>query len=301
MEKKGYDEFKELLVEKFGGECAVTFRKVDKIGGSYNGVTFTKASETVGSTVDIDNIYNEYINSSTDVDSYLDGLYNFILNDLSSCTFASLQSQVDNIVDLISDPTKYMVRLCSSERRKDYLEDKVWRPYLNLAVVAYVEVVISEDKKGAIILTKDMIKDLDLSEDEIIDTAIQNSLTMESPYYENMMDVLGFPADSNVPPVFVVSNTKRTNGAYALLDTNGVLKALESELGEEYFILPSSTHEILCMANEKRISDEEFSEKLLEMVQDVNSSTVEEQDYLSTCVYKYSNGVVQIANSLINA
>ena len=81
--------------------------------------------------------------------------------------------------------------------------------------------------------------------------------------------------------LYVATNQSKTNGASIMLfpnfpDTVGML------LGD-YFVLPSSIHEILLLPADGAME----SSELLKMVHEVNASTVAAEEVLSENVYRY--------------
>ena len=71
----------------------------------------------------------------------------------------------------------------------------------------------------------------------------------------------------------------KISGGKALLRENGILKTEEKDL----FILPSSIHEVLVLADQLEMS----ASGLKEIVMSVNRNTVEAQEFLSDHVYRY--------------
>lgn len=291
---KSFEEFKELLVDTFEG-FEVEFNRIEKLNYSYNGVTIRKAGENFGATCDVDVIYRDYLNN----EDALVNFYDFINRNLESSEEANAIRAFVNDTSVLYDVSNYRVRICSVSGKEQYLEDKIWRPFLDLAIVVYANLYEDNNGSGSVIVTKDIAQNTGLSEDEIIDAAIKNSMSYEPPFYSSLFDVIkdASPEYEDLPdpgnPIYVVSNKRKTNGAYAMLDTEGVLKSVAELLGNEYYILPSSVHELLCLPKDDNEAQEHF---LFEMVSEVNSSCVSEQEFLSNSIYKYNNGVVELVN-----
>ena len=55
-------------------------------------------------------------------------------------------------------------------------------------------------------------------------------------------------------------------------------------LGEDFYILPSSTHEVLLLPESRAPSKEELDQR----IQEVNREALEPEDYLSDHAYYYS-------------
>jgi hypothetical protein len=91
---------------------------------------------------------------------------------------------------------------------------------------------------------------------------------------------------SMIPPenenLYVLTNSVKTNGATALLDDK-IMDTIREQVGDNFYILPSSVHECLIL-----VADDRVDPAALEaMVQKVNATEVNPQDRLSNHVYQY--------------
>lgn len=83
--------------------------------------------------------------------------------------------------------------------------------------------------------------------------------------------------------MFVLSNKKRNLGAACILYP-GILKNFGIMMGRDFYILPSSVHEVILLPIQR-----DFSPKQLrDIVAEVNESQVEREEFLSDHVYYYS-------------
>jgi hypothetical protein len=89
--------------------------------------------------------------------------------------------------------------------------------------------------------------------------------------------------------MFVLTNSRGINGASCLLYPN-VLEQIAGELNSDFYILPSSIHEVILVINQGGI--DKFT--LKEMVCDVNKTQVAVDEVLSDQVYYYSRDKQQI-------
>jgi hypothetical protein len=90
-----------------------------------------------------------------------------------------------------------------------------------------------------------------------------------------------------IPPtpdemMYVLSNEDKLNGAAVLLNDK-VMDDITEKLGQDYFILPSSVHEVLIVPK----NDQMDLKTLESMVQDVNATQVAPEERLSDHVYAY--------------
>lgn len=82
--------------------------------------------------------------------------------------------------------------------------------------------------------------------------------------------------------MYVVSNTETLNGASAVFYPEFMDQAAK-ELGGNYFILPSSVHEMLFLPDDGNMK----SAELKEMVTSINADVVSPADRLTDSVYHY--------------
>jgi hypothetical protein len=83
--------------------------------------------------------------------------------------------------------------------------------------------------------------------------------------------------------MYILSNFKGINGASCLLYEN-VLSEFAQLIQSDFYILPSSIHEIILVPYDKAI----LKEALAEMVEEVNRTQVSGDEVLSDRVYFYS-------------
>lgn len=83
---------------------------------------------------------------------------------------------------------------------------------------------------------------------------------------------------------FILSNNENVNGAAAIFYP-GQLDLIMKEVKNEFYVLPSSTHEVLIVPKSENISSYKELEK---MVKEVNNTEVLPEEILSYNVYEYN-------------
>ena len=83
--------------------------------------------------------------------------------------------------------------------------------------------------------------------------------------------------------LYCLTNEFSTGGA-VLMTCKNLMDKIADFLGEDFYILPSSTHEVLLLPESKAPSKEELDQ----IVQEVNQEALEPEDYLSDHAYYYS-------------
>lgn len=90
-----------------------------------------------------------------------------------------------------------------------------------------------------------------------------------------------FPVDEN-DPILLVSNVNNQYGAVNIFETE-VMQQIHDRLGNDFAVLPSSVHEVLC-ADITEMQDD-FVETAKSMVQEVNSIEVQPNEVLANTAY----------------
>jgi len=101
---------------------------------------------------------------------------------------------------------------------------------------------------------------------------------------EEMLDcILYDDVNTNQHKMYILSNLKGINGASCILYED-VLRGFAKQIQSDFYILPSSIHEIILVPFDPSIE----KESLVEMVKDVNRTQVARDEVLSDRVYYFS-------------
>ena len=179
----------------------------------------------------------------------------------------------------------------------------------NMAKVYFIVLDISVDGVSSIMITNDFLSGWNISPEKLDELSNINTpklfpsiiknmnecicdilsdqkeeLTKEEDehFEEFLNDYIMDMSSRENERMYVLSNTIGINGAGAILYPN-VLQELASKLNSDLYILPSSIHEVILLPARARMS----SLALREMVIDVNSSQVAQEELLSNEIYYY--------------
>ena len=115
-------------------------------------------------------------------------------------------------------------------------------------------------------------------------------LNLESKEYvfismrEMLLELMGENANTfldtipgdDVPPVYILTNTEKMQGA-AMIARSDIMEEIGNKLGCNYYVLPSSVHEVLILP----AKEDTDIKKLSNMVSEINMTEVSLQDKLS--------------------
>lgn len=193
--------------------------------------------------------------------------------------------------DMVMDKVVY--RLVNKEKNTERLHNIPYVDYMDLAVIFCI--VLDETREGiaSVTVTNDMMKCWNISIEELYGIAHKNTVKKFPVLLKNLEEILlesidnlrdhDIEEDKCAIPMYVVTNTTKLNGATVILYENQ-LWDLAKCFGGDYFLLPSSIHEILLIP----VTDTtDNPSDLKEMVMDVNKSCVRAEELLSNSVYRY--------------
>ena len=194
-------------------------------------------------------------------------------------------------------------RLLSKERNKETLENYVYKEFLDLAAIVTFCAEIDEQGVKAIRVTHDLAERWNVSKEEILQAAEENTEDLFPVRMEPILDTLCRVADisrddlpeevlaeEDSPQIMVLTNYLGVNGATVLL-YDSFLQQVYEKLSGKFIILPSSIHEVIVMplASAPPITDSQ------KMVEQINHSAVKEEEILSDSVYLYDGEKVILA------
>lgn len=209
----------------------------------------------------------------------------------------------EKVVDFDAIKSRICFKLVNKERNRVLLQDTPFIEYLDLAIVFFV--LVSEEKDGnATITVKDRMLELWGIKDikKLFTLAHKNTQRLFRGDIHTMLDILadiisdseGLDSDiaeeffhmeineSGRIPMYVATNRQKLNGAGVMLYT-GCLKTFAERIGSDFYILPSSIHEVLFVPADSHMDER----SLVEMVREVNMTQVAPDEILSDNVYRY--------------
>ena len=184
-------------------------------------------------------------------------------------------------------------KLVGVENNRDFLKERPYTEIADLAVVYCILLEESSDGSMTVPITNQLMSSWEVSVDEIHEVAITNMLTLTPTSFRSMAQVMqemmGLSDEEmeemgmvSGEQMYILTNKQKLNGASALLDSK-MMEAIYERIGE-FYILPSSTHEVIVCSFSNRMDVED----LRTMVKEVNDTQVAPEDLLSYSVYSYN-------------
>lgn len=183
-------------------------------------------------------------------------------------------------------------RLISYEKNRAFLELVPHRRILDLALMYQLNFQCSEHAMGAAVVYRDHCTLWGVTEEILFQTAISNMIRNYPASLDCLESLIPLPPrkeESRFPKLYVLTNSRGFFGASVLLYP-GVLRSVCEKVGEAYYVLPSSVHEVLLLPGQEGID----VRQLKEIVEQVNQTEVASGEVLSDHVYHYCSARDQL-------
>lgn len=183
---------------------------------------------------------------------------------------------------------KITCRLINRRRNEELLKDVPYVPFLDLVIVFYIIIDITDCRIGSCLIRNQHLKiwKIDNSNfEEFASLAMKNTMKMFPAKFERLQDVIremGGTDFRELVPMYVLSNNYKEHGAITIL-YDGYLKYVSDILKSDFYVIPSSIHETIIIStvcgHEKEMID--F------WIKDINDKVLNPEEILSDRVYYY--------------
>ncbi len=181
---------------------------------------------------------------------------------------------------------KIVYRLISRKRNQELLKEIPYVPYLDLAIVFAVILEIDPHGIATMLIRKEQIREWGIEKEEVYRQACENTWKILPVDFQTMRAVIEELTmvlwRENELKLCVLTNQIKKYGAAAVL-YEGQLEAVGQLLGENYYVLPSSVHEMLILPE----SCAPEVEQMNQMIAEINEAVVDPEEVLGDHVYYY--------------
>lgn len=261
----------------------VVIQPVTKNNGYiFDGLVMISQYLNISPTIYMNPYYNEYIAGRP---------FENILSDIADTYMENCPQKnfdVTQFADWDKAKSRVARRLINYEQNKELLEVMPHKRVEDLAVVYQVIVndEVVEDEYATIGIFNQHLKLWDVTLEELDKLAVENTNRLLPFRFQSMMETLKelsggtpIPFDNDIS-FYYLGNKPKIHGAIHVLDEN-LMDRIKKIVGSEYYVIPSSIHEVLILP-----MDPEFDYVELEsMIQEVNETSLDPMDILSNKAY----------------
>ncbi len=292
--EKFVEEIADIIRSRINRDVRISVHTVTKNNGyERKGITFFKEGSMAAPTIYLERYYEEYIEG--------DGLGEIGMRILGAYHKEVAQHGLgekvaEHVRDYQNIKDKIIYKLVNRERNKELLSQVPHEDYLDLAVLFYVVVNIDEtgEELATMLIQNEHLIWWKVSAEEIRRRAQLNTekllpyefcamcMVIEEMLGDRDMGDEDWRKLKEQENMYVLTNHLRNWGASVLL-YSGRLEAIGAYFKENYYILPSSIHEVILIPESKAVSKEEMEG----VVREVNETEVQTEEFLSDHVYYY--------------
>ena len=307
MNEMNFDEFKQAIVDNIKDylpakfeESDVEVRQVLKNNDTVlDGLTIQDPDTNVAPTIYLNQFFEEYQNGRD---------LNDIIGDIADVYIANTvdkQMDVSIVTDFEKAKGNILPRLVNAEENQELLAQRPHMIMDDLAVTYHLEMGKSDNGNMSVAITNTILDMYGISQEELHDLAVANLEEKMPATFQGMSEVvkemmlpqimsdLGLSKEAALDYIeqmipdgneqmYVLSNDSRLHGAAAVLNEKA-MEDIAEKVGGDFFILPSSIHELLVVPKQDGM---ELSD-LEAMVKEVNATQVAPEEKLSDHVYEY--------------
>lgn len=286
------EEFAEDLQQKLHEngieDVKMEFHKIEKANENYEALTVVQEGSNVGINFNIGKAFAEYEKT---------GDYAAVLSEATDALKTGFENtpaiSVEQLIDYESMREKLTIEVISAEKNADLLEKIPHERIEDLAVVYRFILDSNEEGRTSILATNDIIDRMGISQEQLKADALENAPEIRPAVIKGMgevmremmepelLEMLGIPAEED-ELMYVATVPDRNSGAGVLAYQDFMDQAAE-KLGGDFFILPSSIHEILLLPDDGNMAVDD----LRNMVIEVNATQVSPEERLTDNVYHY--------------
>ena len=263
----------DLLREQLGEEVTITQRTIEKSNGiSYEGFIIEKKTEYISPVISIDNCYEDY-SAGISLDEIMKEIVHQYEESTRNNPFLSAQD-IQNYEEI---KDRLYMQVVNQEWNKKYLEHKYYVPFLDLAIVFYVDVQKNPNgmlQHGGAVVTEELMNIWGIDADTIKEQAFKNLRK------ESLFQLVPIKNDEDSLLTFCDIYNKN-QGALAVIQKE-LLNTTKELLKESFYIFPVSLYDVMIVPVSLADSVEEMKRQLLE-----SNDELPEGYILSNNIYYY--------------
>lgn len=294
-----YEEFKQDFIDEVteriheqDPDMRVSENTVNKLNESYDAVTITPDGANVGVNLSINKFFDSYEEGKS-----FDELVDRAVETANRALLDRPDFDVDSFRDYELMKDKLVMEVVSSQANEDLLKTIPHKDIEDMSVVYRFVLNSDENGRASILVTNNLLDSMGITPDQLHEDALINAPQLKPAEIKGMTEVLaemmgreqaemmGFlPNENEKEQLYVATVPDKIHGA-GVLAYQGFMDQAAERAGGDFYILPSSIHEVLIVPDTGNISIKELED----MVKNVNDTQVSPEDKLTDSVYHYDS------------
>ena len=284
------EDLKQRLYERGIEDVEMSFHNVEKANQHYESLTVRQEGSNVGVNFNIEKAFTEYEHT---------GDYAGVLAESTHAIMQGLEDvpsvDTSELTNYEAMKEKLSIEVISAETNAELLTKVPHESMEDMAVVYRFVLESNDTGRASILVTNDMIDHMGVTHEQLKADALENAPEIRPAVIQGMSEVMremmgpeafemfGLPEEQE-EMMYVATVPDKNSGAGVLAYQDFMDQAAE-KIGGDFYILPSSIHEILLVPD----NGDKAADDLRDMVREVNATQVSPEEKLTDNVYHYDS------------
>ena len=279
------ESIKDYLPEKFQ-DAEVKVEPLQKLNTAYLGLQVRQEDQAIVPNINLNAMFKEYQSEDRTMEA--------MLTEIAGQVQLSPEMQTGWLKDYDQVKEHLFIRVSDAKENEALLAEYPHKEVDGLAISYHIAVESLQGMEASTPVTYQMMEMYGVTEEQLHADALESSQRLYPVKFASMAEVMqqmmGIEPDmaadmmppTEGPQLMVLTNTQGMHGAGALFYPDQ-LEAIAQQMGTDFFVLPSSVHEVLILPDD----GSQDLDSLQFMVREINRTEVAPQDRLSDYVYHY--------------
>lgn len=207
---------------------------------------------------------------------------------------------VSTITDLEKAKDNIIAKVINKDRNEHIMDSCPYAQFGDMIIIFAVQVLQDGHDMAIVKITNELMNNWKLDLSDLLSYAYQNTKKLYKMKITEIQDMLYELMQHSIPgldkemlndisqdhiAMYVVTSTKRLNGSYYITDRESLIEVAQQIKSDEFYILPSSIHELIVIPINEKMNGEE---ELLAMVKEVNKTELAPDEILADNVYIFN-------------
>lgn len=271
----------------------VSVTEYQKLNVIYEGLIVKREKEMVSPIINLDQFYEIYQNQpETTMEVICRRIAKVVME-------TPIEVNLNPIMDYNIAKYNLFIRVSSAEKNKDILANVPHQLKEDLAITYHLITNMRGGELSSLLIKNDLLKQYGITAEQLHEDAMNSSPRImpqevssigtiirefgeQDPFMMSSEENDMLQESEPAPSFYVVTNQKKLDGA-GVIFYPGMMEYLGSLFWQDYFILPSSIHEMIVLPDNGEISVNE----LKMMVSEINATQVTPSERLTDEVYHF--------------
>jgi hypothetical protein len=273
------DELADRLREEGYNHVTIGVRTVETVGGSYEAVNVKRTGSEIAVSANLSKAYETYMAGIS-----LDEIAENMAYQIGSALNQLPLLDSDSITDYQNVKDRLIVDLVPGDQLRKSLKNVPHRQMADMAIVYKVMVDPGDISKGTILINNSLLEQYGITPQQLQKDALENASRIRPAKIMGMSEMLKQESLGEEELLFVASSPDAMHGA-GVIAYPGFLDQAAQKLGGDFFVLPSSIHEVILAKDDGLL----HAEELTDLVRTVNQNEVAPEDRLSDNAYHFDS------------